>query len=99
MEAIHPPTHHAEVLLRRDLARPPPHRAELVTDDREALKERFEAATGERIAALETVAPDQGKVPEPARGPERGAVREPGSSASTGRESTPGTNPEPKRSL
>ncbi len=73
------------------------HRAELVTDDREALKERLEAATGERIAALEAVAPDQGKVPEPERGPERGAVRESGPSASTGRESTPGTTPEPKR--
>ena len=31
------------------------HRAELVTDDREALKERLEAATGERIAALEGI--------------------------------------------
>ena len=43
------------------------HRAELVTDDREALKERLEAATGERIAALEAVAPDQAKVAEPGR--------------------------------
>ena len=31
------------------------HRAELVTDNREALKERLEAATGEHIAALEAV--------------------------------------------
>ena len=30
-------------------------RAELVTDDREALRERLEAVTGERIAALEAV--------------------------------------------
>ena len=30
-------------------------RAELVTDDRAALNERLEAATGERIAALEAV--------------------------------------------
>ena len=73
------------------------HRAELVTDDREALKERLEAATGERIAALEAVAPDRGKAPEPELGPEREAARGPGPSASTGRESTPGTTPEPKR--
>ena len=31
--------------------------AELVTDDRLALRERLEAATGERIAALEAIAP------------------------------------------
>ncbi len=31
--------------------------AELVTDDRRALRERLEAATGERIAALEAIAP------------------------------------------
>ena len=30
-------------------------RAELVTDDREALREQLEAVTGERIAALEAV--------------------------------------------
>ena len=69
------------------------HRAELVTDDREALKERLEAATGERIAALEAVEPDQGKVPEPERGPEREAAP----SASTGRDATPDKTPEPKR--
>ena len=73
------------------------HRAELVTDDREALKERLEAATGERVAALEAVAPDQGKAPEPERGPESEAARESGPSASTGRESTPDKAPEPKR--
>ena len=43
------------------------HRAELVTDDREALKARLEAATGERVAALEAVEPDQAKVPESGR--------------------------------
>jgi len=36
-------------------------RAELVTDDREALKEQLEAATGERIAALEAVEPESAK--------------------------------------
>ena len=35
------------------------HHAELVTDDRSALRERLEAATGERIAALEAIAPIQ----------------------------------------
>ena len=34
------------------------YRAELVTDDAARLRERLEAATGERIAALEAVAPD-----------------------------------------
>ena len=37
------------------------HRAALVTDDREVLKERLDAATGERISALEAVAPDRGR--------------------------------------
>ena len=72
------------------------HRAELVTDDREALKERLEAATGERITALEAVAPDQGKAAEPERGPESEAARESGPSASTGRDATPDKTPEPR---
>ena len=33
------------------------HRAELVTDDRKALGEHLETATGERIAALEALEP------------------------------------------
>ena len=41
--------------------------AELVTDDRKALCERLEAATGERIAALEAIAPS------PPEGPAREA--------------------------
>ena len=36
-------------------------RAELVTDDRNALRERLEIATGERIAALEAVRAEGGK--------------------------------------
>ncbi len=36
-------------------------RAELVTDDKAALKEQLEAATGERIAALEAVEPERAK--------------------------------------
>ena len=33
------------------------HRAELVTDDRKALGEHLETATGERVAALEALEP------------------------------------------
>ena len=73
------------------------HRAELVTDDREALKERLEAATGERIAALEAVAPDPAKAPESGRGPEREAVPESGPSTPAGQDSTPDKAPEPRR--
>ncbi|MDE0343006.1 MAG: AAA family ATPase, partial [Deltaproteobacteria bacterium] len=39
------------------------HHAELVTDDRSALRERLEAATGERIAALEAIAPSPPESP------------------------------------
>ena len=39
------------------------HHAELVTDDRKALRERLEAATGERIAALEAIAPSPPESP------------------------------------
>ena len=55
MEADHPhlttqKTFYVEISRAR-------HHAELVTDDRNALRERLEAATGERIAALEAVTP------------------------------------------
>ena len=59
MEANHPnltslKTFYVEISRARD-------RAELVTDDRDALRERLEAVTGERIAALEAVGPDKAK--------------------------------------
>ena len=59
MEANHPhlttqKTLHVEISRSRD-------RAELVTDDRNALRKRLEAATGERIAALEAVEPQWAK--------------------------------------
>ncbi len=59
MEANHPhlttlKSFYVEVSRARD-------RAELVTDDREALKERLEVVTGERIAALEAVEPEREK--------------------------------------
>ena len=43
------------------------YRAELVTDDRNTLLERLEAATGERVAALEAIGPERGKAAEAAR--------------------------------
>ena len=64
MEANHPhlttqKTLYVEISRARD-------RAELVTDDRDALRERLEAVTGERISALEAVEPAKAKVVEPA---------------------------------
>jgi len=59
MEANHPhlttqKSFYVEISRARD-------RAELVTDDKAALKEQLEAATGERIAALEAIEPDKAK--------------------------------------
>ena len=48
-------------------------RAELVTDDKAALKEQLEAATGERIAALEAVGPASAKGREAGAATGRGA--------------------------
>ena len=75
MEASHPhlttqKSFYVEISRARD-------RAELVTDDKAALKEQLEAATGERIAALEAVGEDKAK--------DRGAGLEAGKE--TGRES------------
>ena len=79
MEANHPhlttqKTLYVEISRARD-------RAELVTDDRNALRERLEAATGERVAALEAVEPEREKSrrpePVPGRGREEG-TSEPG---------------------
>ena len=83
MEANHPhlttqKTLHVEISRARD-------RAELVTDDRNALRERLEAATGERIAALETVEPER----EKSRGPEPVHSREHEGRSSESREWVP----------
>ena len=51
-------------------------RAELVTDDKAALREQLEALTGERIAALEALAPERRGGPEAGLDAERGAGRE-----------------------
>ena len=47
------------------------HRADLVTDDRDKLRERLEGATGERIAALESVETEPEKRPDSGRESER----------------------------
>ena len=51
-------------------------RAELVTDDRETLRERLERVTGEQIAALEVIEParEPSPVPEKVAGFEDGRV-------------------------
>ena len=83
MEANHPhlttqKSFYVEISRARD-------RAELVTDDRAALREQLEAATGERIAALEAVEPGKAKgreteldtAPDRHREKDRTAHREP----------------------
>ena len=82
MEARHPnlttqKSFYVEISRARD-------RAELVTDDAAALKEQLEAATGERISALEGIgekpgleAERDGKEPPGVAEPEREAVAEP----------------------
>ena len=72
MEANHPhlttqKTLYVEISRARD-------KAELVTDDKAALREQLEAATGERIAALEAVEPEKAK----GRGAETDAGRSSG---------------------
>ena len=62
MEADHPhlttqKSFYVEISRARD-------RAELVTDDAERLRERLETATGERISALEGIAPPPREAPE-----------------------------------
>ena len=54
------------------------HRAELVTDDRAALRERLEADTGERVAALEAIEPVRGKAAEAGSDKTRERERGPG---------------------
>ena len=50
-------------------------RSELVTDDRDGLRERLEAATGERIAALEAVREERERSPAPDKDMDREAAR------------------------
>ena len=65
-------------------------KAELVTDDKAALKEQLEAATGERIAALEAVEPERAKGREAGLDAGRSAGPESGGAASQERGKAPG---------
>ena len=84
MEANHPhlttqKSFYVEISRARD-------RAELVTDDKAALKEQLEAATGERIAALEAVEPNKAKGREAGLEAGRSADEERGRAASPDRD-------------
>ena len=61
-------------------------KAELVTDDRAALKEQLEAANGERIAALEAVKRERAKGREAGADAGRSVQREGGASRSQDRD-------------
>ena len=95
MEANHPhlttqKSFYVEISRARD-------RAELVTDDKAALKEQLEAVTGERIAALEAVEPDKAKGHEAGLEAGKGAGRERDASEPRGRDRSPGPEMEPSR--
>ena len=87
MEANHPnlttqKSFYVEISRARD-------RAELVTDDRAALKEQLEAVTGERIAALEAVEPERVKERGERLDAGRGADRDSADAASKDRARSP----------
>ena len=95
MEANHPhlttqKSFYVEISRARD-------RAELVTDDRAALKEQLEAATGERIAALEAVEPERAKDRAAGFDADRSAGRDGGAIESHQPERTPGPDMEKAR--
>ena len=72
-------------------------RAEFVTDDKAALREQLEAATGERIAALEAVEPEKAKGREAEMGAGRSSGDEDGATVSPERERTSGPETEQVR--
>ena len=99
MEARHPhlttqKSFYVEISRARD-------RAELVTDDAAELRDQLQAATGERIAALEGIGEMKREAPDKAAQTERGREsqpeRGPGEGAGKARESmkTPAKTPEP----
>ena len=93
MEANHPhlttqKSFYIEISRARD-------RAELVTDDKAVLKEQLEAATGERIAALEAVEPERAKGREGE--PDLGREKDRASDRATSREQTGGPELEKAR--
>ena len=76
------------------------HRAELVTDDANALRERLETATGERVSALEGVGAMVERPPAREKARNRGRQEMPGRSARTEdktRDREPAMAPELKR--
>ena len=84
--------------------RAPRDRAELVTDDARALKERLETVTGERISALEgigeSVRPEPGldaKAPPEREKPAREPAGFSSPGGKTGREMAREKTPEPDR--
>ena len=101
MEANHPrlttaKAFYVEISRARD-------RAELVTDDAAALRERLETVTGERISALEgigeTVRPEReldGKASLDRERPDRGTAVPPSPDKDIGRDLPPDKAPEPK---
>ena len=96
MEARHPhlttqKSFYVEISRARD-------RAELVTDDKAALKEQLEAVTGERIAALEAVEPERAKGRDAGLEAGRGAIREGDAPESPQRDRAPGPAMEQSRS-
>ena len=95
MEANHPnlttqKTLYVEISRARD-------RAELVTDDKAALRETLEAVTGERIAALEAVEPERAKDRPAGLDAERSAGRDGGASKSRQPERSSGPDMEEAR--
>ena len=95
MEAKHPnltnlKTLYVEISRARD-------RAELVTDDKAALRETLEAVTGERIAALEAVEPERATGRAAGLDVDRGAGRDGGASESRRPERTSGPDMEEAR--
>ena len=69
-------------------------RAELVTDDKAALREQIQALTGERIAALEAVGEAKAKAPEAAKA--GGMDREIAGERTSGRTAEPEKTHAPK---
>ena len=95
MEANHPnlttqKTLYVEISRARD-------RAELVTDDKAALRETLEAVTGERIAALEAVEPERAKDRAAGLDVDRSAGRDGGIAESRQPERTSGPDMEEAR--
>ena len=95
MEANHPnlttqKTLYVEISRARD-------RAELVTDDKAALRETLEAVTGERIAALEAVEPERATGRAAGQDADRSAGRDGGASDSRQPERSSGPDMEEAR--